>query len=115
MTKTQTSAPVQAEASIMSTLAPMQENLDRFRKASERFSAISAEIATEQANFLQRAVFDTLLEMQTLSRVRGPAEFFELSSQFAWQQTERSLKALSEIGSEACSCWFEALKTRPRH
>ena len=113
MTKPNPSAGSSAEAGLMNSLAPVQESLERMRLASERLSAIYTEIATEQANFLQRTVFDTLLEMQTLGRVRGPAEFFELSTEFAWQQAERSLKAFGEIGSEACSCWFDALKAAP--
>ena len=97
----------------MNGLAPVQENLERMRLASERLSAIYTDIATEQANFLQRTLFDSLLEMQNLGRVRGPVEFLELSTEFAWQQTERSLKAFGEIASEACSCWFDALKAAP--
>ena len=113
MNKPNPSAEATAEAGIMSVLAPMQESLDRFRKASERMSSIYSEIASEQANFWQRNTFDALFELQSLSRVRGPVEFLELSHEFAWEQAERSLKALSEIGNEVCSCWFEALKATP--
>lgn len=115
MTKPLTSAETKGETGILSAMAPMQESLERFHEASQRFSAIAAEIATEQANFLQRAFFDSLLEMQTLSRVRGPAEFYAMSAEFAWQQMERSLKALGEIGNEASSCWYEALKAQSKH
>lgn len=114
MTKPHNPAEIPAEAGFTSVVAPLQESLDRFHKAAERLSATYTEMAAEQANFLQRTVFDSLLEMQTLSRVRSPAEFFELSTEFAWQQAERSLKALGEIGSEACSCWFDALKAAPK-
>ena len=113
MNRPNPSAETSAEAGIMSVLAPMRENLDRFRKASERLSAIYTEIATEQTAFLQRTVFDALFELQSLSRVRGPAEFFELSREFAWQQAERSLKAFGEIGTEVCGCWFDALRSTP--
>lgn len=113
MSKPNPSAEAAAEAGILSVLAPMQESFERFRKASERLSAIYTEIAADQAHFLQHALFDTLSEAQSLSHVRAPSEFFMQANEFAWHQAERSLKAFGEIGNEVYACWFEALKAAP--
>jgi hypothetical protein len=102
-----------ATAEAPDMLAPMQEGMERLRQTSEKLSATYAEIAAHQLQFLQKTVFDGLLEFQGLSRVRNPAEFFELGSEFAWQQAERSLKAFGELGNEVCGCWFAALKSAP--
>lgn len=55
--------------------------------------------AADLTGLLQRATFDTI-------------ELFELSGKFAWQQTERSLETLNEIGSEACKFWLAAMTPR---
>jgi hypothetical protein len=101
------------EAGPISILAPMQESLERFHRASGRLTETCTEIAAEQTAFLQRTLFDSLSEIQTLRHARVPAEFFQASMEFGWQQAERWLKAVGEIGNEACSCWFEALKATP--
>ena len=113
MNRPQAAAPAPSGESLISALAPMQENLERFRRASGRLTETCTEIAAEQSAFLQRALFDSLSEIQTLRRSRGPAEFFGTSMEFAWQQAERWLKAIGEMGNEACSYWFEALKATP--
>ena len=110
MSKPNPSAEMPAEVGIMSVLTPMQESFERFRKASERLSTIYTEIAADQAHFLQHALFDTLSEARSLSRVRAPSEFLVEASELAWLQAERSLKVFGEIGNEVCTCWFEALK-----
>jgi hypothetical protein len=112
MTKAASTAPeASPEAGFLAVMGPMQESLDRFRQATEKLSSSYADIATHQANFVQKEIFDALLETQGLSRVRNPAEFFELGNEFAWQQAERSLKAFGELGTEMCKCWIDAFKT----
>lgn len=102
-----------AEAGVATFLAPMQESLDRFREASERTSKTYAEIAAEHASFLQHAMSDTMTELQQLQQTRMPAEFFQASMKFAWKQSERSLQALGELGTEICNLWFETLRAAP--
>ena len=95
-------------------LAPVQEGLGRLHQASEKLSATYADIATHHYVFLQRTVFDALTEIQGLSRVRNPAEFAQLAAQFAWQQSERSLKAWGDLCQDVHRCWLEALETTPQ-
>lgn len=113
MTKAAPLAPAaeaSSEAGFLAMMGPMQESLDRFHQVSQKLSTNCADIVSHQATFLQKEAFDALLEMQSLSRVRNPAEFFELGREFAWKQTERSLKAFGEMGTEMCSCWLDAFR-----
>lgn len=110
---TTAAAEIPDEAAILKAFVPVQEGLGRLHQASEKLSSTYAEIATHQMAFLQRTVFDVLAEAQSLSRARNPAEFLELSTEFAWQQAERSFKAFGELGKDVSNCWFEALKSIP--
>lgn len=111
MTKaTAPAAEVSSETGFLTLMGPMQNSLDRLHQASQKLSTNCADIVSLQANFLQKEVFDALLEMQSLSRVRNPAEFFEVGREFAWKQTERSLKAFGEMGTEMCNCWLDAVR-----
>jgi len=93
--------------------APMQEGLERLHQAAEKFSATCADVASHQCAFLQKTVFDELTEFQGLMRVRNPAEFAQLTAQFAWQQAERTATAWGQLCSDVYRCWIDALETTP--
>lgn len=112
MTKAAT-ADASPEAGIASMIGPMQEGFDRLRHASEKLHSTYSDIFTTQVNLMQENVLLAVSELQGLALVRSPVEFVELGSEFAWEQTQRSLKALSELSTEVCDCWFEALKSAP--
>ena len=103
------------ESGLSKTLLPVQEGLERAHRASQSLTSAYGAIAVHQAEFLQRAVFDVLAELQGLSRTRGPDEFFKLGSEFAWEQAGRSLKALSDFYTGVCGCWAETLKAAPQN
>ena len=106
-------APSTATEDAAPLLAPMQEGLDRLHMASENLSATCVDIANHQFLFLQRTVFDTLTELQGLSRARNPTEFVQATTEFAWRCAERSIQALTDFGNDVGACWTDALKDLP--
>lgn len=95
---------------------PIQEGFERCRLASERLTSVYSEIAAHELSILENTFFEALGEMQGLSPVHGPVEFFEQSAILAWRNAERSLKAFGQISTELSRFWFDALKAaRPEH
>lgn len=89
---------------------PTQEGFENCRLASERLTSACSEIVAHEFSILENAFFETLGEMQGLSPVHGPVEFFEQGAILAWRNAERSLKAFGELSTEMSRFWFGALK-----
>ena len=98
-------------ASLLPT--PMRENLDRLYAASRNANAALVEIANHRFAFCQRAVFDVLTEMNSLSHVHNPAEFFAVNAQFTRKQVERLIQAWQDYYTDLHTGWLQAL-TPPR-
>ena len=114
------SRPIPSEAGLVDEILapanlflPMQEGLERAHFASQNLTSAYRDIAIHQAQFVQRGVFDVLSELQSLSRVHSPEEFIKVSGEFAWAQTDRSLKALGDFYTGLCGCWSDAVKAAP--
>jgi len=89
---------------------PMQEGFERCRLASERLTSAYSEIVAHEFSILENAFFESLGEMQGLSPVHGPVEFFEQGAILAWKNAERSLKAFNDLNTEISRFWFGAMK-----
>lgn len=98
------------EGGPFSFFSPMQEGFERCRLASEHLTSACSEIAAHEFTILENAFFGSLGEMQGLSPVHGPVEFFEQSAILTWRNAERSVKAFSELGDEICRFWFDTIK-----
>lgn len=111
MTKLDPSAAAAPDkGDVLAALAPFQDNLERYRHASEQLATSCAEIAAHQVAILEEAFYETLGEVQGLSVYRGPVELFEQGAILAWKQTERSVKTFGDLSKELCTFWFDALK-----
>lgn len=106
-----TAAASQQETDPISFFSPMQEGFERCRLASERLTSVCSEIAAHEFSILENTFFETLGEMQGLSPVHGPVEFFEQGAILAWRNAERSLKAFNQLSTEMSRFWFDTLKT----
>jgi hypothetical protein len=76
----------------------------------QRFTSVCSEIVTHDFGILEHVFFETLGEMQGLSPIHGPVEFFEQGAIFAWKNAERSLKAFNELSTEMSRFWVDAMK-----
>jgi hypothetical protein len=91
-------------------LVPAGQQAAKMRHATERLLLGWSEIVAREVGFLQQKTLDELSELQDLSRVRGPDEYFQLATKFAFAELEHSTKSFTVLCEEIGHVWLQTLQ-----